>query len=157
MFDYRFDYRDRLDRIRRMGKRSKKSSKAERYVLKINEGCAASQEFKEWLLSRPLDAYIKQVRGQTKMTGYYGSTSQNLYTCAGCMRGYRDNTTQCTACGQDFCPACSAWWNDDQWIWLLLLMQRILVGLPHEREEVWQLIEKIRLSFWRISASRRVC
>jgi hypothetical protein len=40
------------------------------------------------------------------------SNSNNLYTCVGCMRKYLPDNTQCTACGQDFCPECSTWWND---------------------------------------------
>ena len=39
--------------------------------------------------------------------------SNNLYTCTECMKRYLCNNTQCTGCGQDFCPACSTWWSDD--------------------------------------------
>ena len=34
-------------------------SRAERYVLKINEG-RGCRKFKEFLLSRPMDAYVKR-------------------------------------------------------------------------------------------------
>lgn len=39
----------------------------------------------------------------------------NLCTCVECTRRHRVSTqlTQCTSCGQDFCLACSTWWNDD--------------------------------------------
>ena len=87
MFDYKFDYRDRLERIRRRGRRVERNrsriSKAERYVLKINEGCG-SRKFKEWLLSRPMDAYVKKVYyGRSKCGAMYWpgrwGTSQGLF------------------------------------------------------------------------------
>ena len=59
MFAYTFDYRDRLDRARRRKRRNRRMSRAERYVLKINEG-RGCRKFKEFLLSRPMDAYVKR-------------------------------------------------------------------------------------------------
>lgn len=38
---------------------------------------------------------------------------KNLYFCAGCGEEFLLDTTQCTSCGQDYCPDCSQWWNDD--------------------------------------------
>ena len=37
--------------------RKKGLTKAERYILKINEGCG-SRKFKDFLLSKPMDAYM---------------------------------------------------------------------------------------------------
>ena len=39
---------------------------------------------------------------------------KNLYTCAGCMREYLLDNTQCNSCGHSFCPDCATWW-DDEW------------------------------------------
>ena len=38
-------------------------TRAERYILKINAG-RGSRKFKEFLLSRPMDAYVVQSRGR---------------------------------------------------------------------------------------------
>lgn len=36
----------------------------------------------------------------------------NPYTCSVCGVSYLWNNTQCTGCGQDFCPGCCSWWNE---------------------------------------------
>lgn len=33
------------------------------------------------------------------------------YMCSKCLEEYRHDNTQCHACGQDFCPSCSSWFD----------------------------------------------
>ena len=55
IFDNMYDYR--RHRTRAWMPRKKGLTKAERYILKINEGCG-SRKFKDFLLSKPMDAYM---------------------------------------------------------------------------------------------------
>ena len=48
--------------------RKKGLTKAERYILKINEGCG-SRKFKDFLLSKPMDAYMTSERMHVWLVG----------------------------------------------------------------------------------------
>jgi hypothetical protein len=61
MFEYRDNFRVRRNR-QRFKRLKGKRTKVEVYIDKVKAG-AGSRRFKEWLLSKPLDAYVIRMKG----------------------------------------------------------------------------------------------